>query len=185
MIKCPGSISQEIFVRTMIAALLLSVINGNVYARETGEDQKKIYVSTVGMPFFVKKDASYANEDFVMYRIESIRQRNRLMNMLLDIVEISDRNETQYNMLGRVLSVIKYEKEYAYVILSPIKKNIKIEQPYHYKAQNKLIFDTATKGSGHSHHLYLRIYAVDKDEDRFKKMIDIDGKLLELSLSEL
>ena len=185
MKKSPNNMSRIICVMTIIAVLLFGAINVKVYAREPGKDQKKIYVSTVGMPFFVKNDVQYSNNDFIMYRIEAIKQRDKLLSELLNIIEISDRNETQYNMLGRVLSLIKYKKEHAYVILSPIKKDIRIEQPYHYKGENKLIFDTATKSTGRSHHLYLRTYAVDKANDRYKKMINIDGKLLELSLTEL
>ncbi len=65
MKKSPDNMSRIICIMTIIAALLFGAINAKVYAREPGKDQKKIYVSTVGMPFFVKNDVQYSNNDFI------------------------------------------------------------------------------------------------------------------------
>lgn len=141
---------------------------------------KKIYVSTIGLPFY-PKEGHEAMKDFVMYRIDSSAKGNRQLDWLIKIIEPAARNQKQFDLLVQVLSARKYEKECVYLVFSPILKGMKIDQPYRYAKDHKLFFDAVAEPKlNDQDYIYLRIYVVDKKDDNLKKFLVYAGKQQEL-----
>lgn len=168
----------------LIASVGLMIIAETTYASSNNE-KNKIHVSTMGLPFFVKEKEKSSVASYSIYRIESIIHRDKFLHYLVGLIEESQQNETQINMIYRILSVRKYSKELVYVIMSPTKKNIRIEQPYFYKGTKKLIFESGVKENKEPHHLYIRSYVVDKDKDKYIKTVTVNGHNIDLKAGGL
>lgn len=171
----------------LLAVVLFGTLAGWTDASCAAEKQKaskKIYVSTIGLPFF-PKDGFEALTDFVMYRVDSSDKSDRLLDWLYNRIESSTRNQKQFEFLEQVLSVRTYDRECVYLVFSPVAKGMKIEQPYRYAKGGELYFDAVvdTK-SKDQEFLYLRVYIVNTKNDTLKKVINYAGKELVMTWQE-
>lgn len=172
------------WVRTGAICLLILWFSSLSSAAEAQKTKKQIYVSTIGLPFF-PKEGDAGKPDFILYRIDSMEKSDRFLRGFLQRIEAADRNQKQFDMLQRVLTVRNYEKELVYIVLSPNAKGIKIEQPWHFKGERDLFFDASMDVKKKDQNmLYMRLYVVDKVNDTLKKVIVQNGARQELSWQE-
>lgn len=167
----------------LILAVAVSAWANPSCAAEKQKGQKKIYVSTIGLPFYPKENGE-AKADFLLYRIDSPEMSSRLLRRLVQLIENSPRNQKQFDFLQRVLSVRNYSKERVYIVVSPAAKGMKIEQPYRFAKKSELFFGAVIETKKDQEFLYLRVYDVDRKNDSLKKVLIYSGKQQELIWQE-
>lgn len=170
--------------RLIVVLISLLVAFKATYAEGSGNN-KKIHISTIGLPFFVKDTEKSSIDDYALYKIETVHQRDKFIERLIKIIKESPGNETQINMIYRILSVRNYDSELVYIVMSPTVENVKIEQPYYYKGAKELIFESGIKDTKNPYHLYIRSYVVDTNKDKFIKKVTVNGSAVELASPDM
>lgn len=140
----------------------------------------KIYVSTIGSRIKDINNYEYSN-DYSYVRITSDMERQ----LFLLLFGRSNFNNINSNV-NRIIST-DYSKYNMYVVFSPITTEIEFNgNPYHYKGENKLIFDVrVNKGASYGKYVFCREYRVEKGKDTLEMWINNNGKLIKLKKHDL
>jgi len=140
----------------------------------------KIYVSTIGSRIKDINNYEYSN-DYSYVKITSDMER-QLFLLLFGRGNFNNINSN----VNRIIST-DYSKYNMYVVFSPITTEIEFNgNPYHYKGENKLIFDVrVNKGASYGRYVFCREYRVEKNKDIFEIWINDNGKLRKLKKHDL
>jgi len=140
----------------------------------------KIYVSTIGSRIKDINNYEYSN-DYSYVKITSDPER-QLFLLLFGRGNFNNINSN----VNRIIST-DYSKYNMYIVFSPITTEIEFNgNPYHYKGENKLIFDVrVNKGASYGKYVFCREYRVEKNKDVFEMWINVNGKLIKLKKHDL
>jgi hypothetical protein len=132
----------------------------------------KIYISTIGSRIINIDNHVYSNEYFYI-KITNETEKQQYIQLFGQNNAVNT-----FSTINRIIN-LDYTRRNIYVVFSPLTAEIEFyNNPYHYKGDNRLIFETRiNRESDRGTYVSCREYQVEKTRDIFEMWVNDNGEL--------
>jgi hypothetical protein len=161
--------------KIIISAVLIFTLHILIHSEE------KISIGGFGLELDVDEN-EVGPEDYFFYRIDSKEKADLSLKFIMRHIS----SQKKILLVEGLVKRWTYEKSVFYIVTSPKTKNIKIDDAYHLKDSNKLIYEISeNKDYKGGSYFYFRSIAIDKNEDKFTPFLKTESGEKQITVASL